>query len=138
MHEAVVRPPLLIPPPTKKVSPTLTVRQLSNKIRKDLNTSEFTDSDVAELLAPELVRMSVKVRGRTRTIWTPRRHHTDLSTAEREGVASIHPRSVLIGSCWALLVELQAEQHLREKRERSRRGFLSEEQFAALRDSGLV
>lgn len=116
----------------------LTVRQLSNKIRKDLNTSEFTDSDVAELLAPELVRMSVKVRGRTRTIWTPRRHHTVLSTAEREGVASIHPRSVLIGSCWALLVEWRAEQHLRKKRERSRRGFLSEEQFAALRDSGLV
>lgn len=116
----------------------LTVRQLSNKIRKDLDTSEFTDSDVAELLSPELLCMSVKVHGRTRTIWTPRRPHSELSTAEREGVASIHPRSALIGDGYASLVTLWAEQHLREKRERSRRGLLSEEQFVALRDAGLV
>ena len=82
--------------------------------------------------------MSVKVHGRTRTIWTPRRHRSDLSTAGREGVQSIHPRSALIGSCWALLVELRAEQHLREKRERSHRGFLSEEQYADLREAGVL
>lgn len=115
-----------------------TVRQLSNKIRKDFDTSEFTDNDVAELLSPELLRMSVKISGRTRTIWTPRRPHSELSTAEREGVAAIHPRSALIGDGYAFLVTLWAEQHLREKRERSRRGFLSEEQFAALHEAGVV